>query len=755
MNLHDDDHLTAAANEAFENQKHDPSYKAWTRQLAAHLDTVHQADQQQFRQEEFQKSLWESEAISDTGQGKIATHNLWTDVDIVDCLWQVKSIDQFQDPISRTQELQRLWEEIITLIARHNTRMPRLKLARVFAALQPQHFTTLADAKVLDTLGKSMGAGRLRDGRAVLNQRILDRLDAVWLRIRIPPDEQPELARMTLPWLLFKKEAARAVEEQILEPAKGAHLGELRPIPPNRRRRGMLAIGGSLPSVLAMLQFVKDGCSREDFREHVRAVNPKLSAGSINTNINALIAEWGVLAAEGTSLRLTSRGEAFLESGEPDEVSDWLLTQILGFDNLLCVLREGPQEQRKLISALQQVNPGWKTNFAPTAMIGWFRAMGLMDFVKGEGFSLTSRGLEWANRIHWEPGVLPVPPTLGEGSTEPLETIVNLLKDRPSVPTMLSLFPHSLVFKPSLIAHLDAALWSHERRHFAVLTGLSGSGKTQLARSYGRALRGQTHEGVGDGVYILPVQPGWHDPSPLLGYINPLNTERYVRTGFLTFLLDAVRDPERPYTVVLDEMNLSHPEQYLAPLLSAMETGDQIELHSQDDVVDEIPASVPYPSNLVIIGTVNMDETTHGLSDKVLDRAAVIEFWDIETNDFPGWGNSALATEQTAQLRGLLAQLNAALRPTRLHFGWRVIGDVIGYVRAALAGGVTSFHDAVDQAILGKVLPKMRGEDSPRLRGVFAKVHLLLTQEELTASSNKVAELSEDLVRLGSARFWR
>ncbi|WP_180970636.1 hypothetical protein [Burkholderia sp. WAC0059] len=111
----------------------------------------------------------------------------------------------------------------------------------------------------------------------------------------------------------------------------------------------MLAIGGAVASILAMLQFVKDGCSREDFREHVRSVNPKLAPSSVNTNINALIAEWGVLAAEGDQLLLTSRGAAFLESEDPDDVSDWLLTQILGFDNLLYLLRQGPREHKTLI----------------------------------------------------------------------------------------------------------------------------------------------------------------------------------------------------------------------------------------------------------------------------------------------------------------------------------------------------------------------------------------------------------------------
>lgn len=755
MDLQADDALVAAANQVLAARRDDPRYRKWANDLEAHIATVQHAHEEVFRSAALQEMLWESEAVSATGQCFIATRRFWTDSAIVDRLWTVRNLDTSLERDAVTQELQRLWDEVLKQIQQHESRVPHLKLSRVFAALQPRHFTSVADGRALDGIGKVMHVGRLRDGRARLNQRILDRLESVWSRINVSHGEPPELMRMKLPWLLFKREGAQTSEEVTVDSSDAEGQGQLRPLPANRRRRGMLAIAGSIPSVLAMLQFVKDGCSREDFREHVRAVNPKLSAGSVNTNINALIAEWGLLAASGNSLKLTSRGMAFLESGDPDDVADWLLTQILGFDNVLYWLRQRPREQKNVISELQQVNPGWKTNFAPTALIGWLRAMDLVEFTSGKTLALTARGSDWASRIHWAPGILEAASVSSEREGPVTDGFPPLVFKRPSVDQILAQFPESLMFSRALVAQLDAALWSHERRHFSVLSGLSGSGKTQLARSYGRALRGQPSAAISEGVYVLPVQPGWHDPSPLLGYVNPLNTERYVRTSFLNFLLDAVRDPERPYTVVLDEMNLSHPEQYLAPLLSAMETGDQIELHAQDDDVDEIPSSVAYPSNLLIIGTVNMDETTHGLSDKVLDRASVIEFWDIDTDAYPGWGSSGLEADHAADLKAILKQLGATLRPVRLHFGWRTIGDVIGYVRAALAGGAIEFRQAVDHAVYGKILPKLRGEDSSHLRSALTEVRKLLEVHQLPTSVEKVAQLSDDLARLGSARFWR
>lgn len=755
MDLQEDDALIAAANRALAARRDDPKYRRWTEDLTAHIAKVQRADQEVFRSEAFQRALWESEAISATGLGFVATRPFWTDAAIVDRLWAVRNLDTSLERVTFTQELQRLWDEVTERIQQLGSRVPRLKLARVFAALQPQHFTSLADGKAIETLGKLMHVGGLRDGRAALNQRILDRLDSVWARIDISQDEPPEIVRMKLPWLLFKWGSVQTGEAVTTDSGNAAGEGQLRPLPASRRRRGMLAIGGSVASILAMLQFVKDGCTREDFREHVRSVNPKLSPGSVNTNINALIAEWGVLAAEGDRLFLTPRGAALLESGDPDDVSDWLLTQILGFDNLLYLLRQGPREQKTLISDLQNVNPGWTTNFAPTALVGWLRSLGLADFETGKTMALTARGKEWAERIHWEPGLLERASTTVAVARPTSHEALPVAFERPKLDQLRASFPKHLLFSRTLVAQLDAALWSHDRRHFVVLTGLSGAGKTQLASSYANALRGGAASAESDGVYVLPVQPGWHEPSPLLGYVNPLNTEQYVRTGFLNFLLDAVRDPDRPYTVVLDEMNLSHPEQYFAPLLSAMETGGQIELHAQDDDVDEIPPSIPYPSNLLIIGTVNMDETTHGLSDKVLDRAAVIEFWDIDTDAYPGWTTSSLESEHVAQLKLVLKRLSDALSPARLHFGWRTVGDVIGYVRAALAGGAIEFREAVDQAVYAKVLPKLRGEDTDRLRKALVDTTQLLKEFALAESLRKVTHLSEDLTRLGSARFWR
>ena len=310
-------------------------------------------------------------------------------------------------------------------------------------------------------------------------------------------------------------------------------------------------------------------------------------------------------------------------------------------------------------------------------------------------------------------------------------------------------------FPLDLCRKLHLGMWSHEQRHFVILTGLSGSGKTLLAREYGKALTGVDEP---PRLCIIPVQPGWTDPSFLFGYANPLQNERFEQTKFLELLLHANKYPDLAHVAILDEMNLSHSEQYLAPVLSAMETGKTIELHGREADLDGVPSRITYPKNLVLIGTVNMDETTMGLSDKVLDRAFTLEFWKIDVDRWPGWQNTdiGLTEDEATQARNVLNDLSTALMPARLNFGYRTIEEVVLFLK--LRSKLTpdwSFADAMDAVIYAKVLPKLRGDDSERVQTAFVKCRETLVNHNLNGCVEKVNELIADLEITGSARFWR
>ena len=145
-----------------------------------------------------------------------------------------------------------------------------------------------------------------------------------------------------------------------------------------------------------------------------------------------------------------------------------------------------------------------------------------------------------------------------------------------------------------------------------------------------------------------------------------------------------------------------------------------------------------------------------GISDKVLDRAFTLEFWEIDVDSWPGWDEARIGENDKTSVKEILMLLMNALSPARLHFGWRVIDEVVRFMElrqeqsAELSSG-----DALDRVIYAKVLPKLRGDDSPRCRAALERCQKVLNERNLTRCAGKVTELIQDLNETGSFRFWR
>jgi hypothetical protein len=639
-----------------------------------------------------------------------------------------------------------MYDEIQVRVKPHCRVMPHLKILRVLTAFFPSEFTTLSDRTCMHKL-KTLMFGRGRSEAVGRHLAVRARLDDV-LGAVDPSDIEAVVARLTLSWMLFAY--ATKDERDVAPPPIEPGPVKLMPLPATRRRRGLTAIKGSFAEMLSILEFISDAPTREELLDYLRAQNPNIKESSAKMTINVLKSEFAVIQLDGGEYSLTDRGEAVLESGSSNELADWLLTRVLGVDNLVLALQKGPIASAAVDGLLQKVNPGWTTTFAPRALVHWLRNLGVIERDEAGMWSLTSLGLEWAELIDWEPECLPA--KIDEPVNDKVEPADVQLPDLDSI---LAHIESEAAFPAALSTSLHFGLWATKLRHFAILTGLSGSGKTKLACAYGAAIIGDAPS-TADRLCVLPVQPGWYDPTPLFGYVNPLSRDSYESTPFLELLLRASQHPSEPHVVVLDEMNLSHPEQYLAPVLSAMETGGELYLHSKGDHFDGIPSAIPYPNNLVLIGTVNMDETTLGISDKVLDRAFTLEFWDIDLDAWSGWSDCGLTVEDKKEVQALLRDLMQALKPARLHFGWRVLDEVIGFLRmrGAELNGPT-LADALDRAVYAKILPKLRGEDSPRFRTALVGCEAALKSHGLTLSREKVIDLQSDLETFGSARFWR
>lgn len=722
-----------------------PQGSTWIRQLAETIRWFRSSDEAMRSTREFQQRLWEDNHVAAVGQGSISVARALDEPGFRAWLAQKSTVPL---PAIREEQIQAITGLYDGLKAQLepflDKRIPHLKIFRVIAVIYPEVMTTVADIGKLKQAARAMGMeGTLRSVECHVWVR--QRLAEVLGEVGSEPESLAE--RMSLAWMLYE----RFVQKDSPGPPEPGGPGEkLAPLPAARRRKGLTAIKGQFPGVLSSLEFIRDGVTRQELLDFLRASNPDVKASVLGLTINVYQSELGVIRMDGDRYVLTERGENVLESQDPRFLADWLLTRVLGVDKPLVELRDrGPMTSAELAAVIKSMNPNWTGLFMPQSILGWLRSMGLIR-ANGTGkYDLTEAGRQWASLIHWTPEPLQAEPASGgtEVVVPPPVSGTVVLAPLQEITAAVQKAGH---FPSSMVARLHAGLWSHPRRHFAILTGLSGSGKTLFAREYARAVAPTAH------LLTLPVQPGWYDPGPLLGYVNPLRGESYVSAPFLECLLSAAGDPNRPYVVVLDEMNLSHPEQYMAPLLSAMETGESIRLQSEDTYFDGIPESVAYPSNLVLIGTVNMDETTHGLSDKVLDRAFVMEFWEVDLDMYPRWGERKLSETDLALTRDVLTALMQTLTPARLHFGWRVVDDVLDFlVRATEQASPLSFQQALDGVVYAKILPKLRGEDSPRFRDVLTACEAALDRFGLSESRKKVAELRHDLVTTGSARFWR
>ncbi|MBO3743209.1 McrB family protein [Actinoplanes flavus] len=283
---------------------------------------------------------------------------------------------------------------------------------------------------------------------------------------------------------------------------------------------------------------------------------------------------------------------------------------------------------------------------------------------------------------------------------------------------------------------------------FAILTGLSGSGKTQLAMRLGDWFG---HDDDGRPRYlVVPVRPDWTGPEALLGYEDALRSaEAKVPVWFvpetLQLILRAIDEPTVPYLLVLDEMNLAHVERYFADFLSGVESRQPIlpDLVRRDDdspwEVRSIPGErLPLPRNLFVIGTVNVDETTYMFSPKVLDRAWTYEFRvDADTLD-PDRGRPAPApTAPQSLIQDLcglvedddwqrrhpyvfrdelveqLRALHRSLARVGFEFGHRTMFEAVRFAAIYAAMGradeTPSVDDLLDLILMQKILPRLHG----------------------------------------------
>lgn len=334
---------------------------------------------------------------------------------------------------------------------------------------------------------------------------------------------------------------------------------------------------------------------------------------------------------------------------------------------------------------------------------------------------------------------------------------------------------------------------------FMLLAGISGTGKSRIVRKLAQATvteelqKAEGYEGTDfandrwklhspANFELIQVKPNWHNSMDVIGYLSNIPSPHYVFTPFIEFIVKAWQHPEVPFFLCLDEMNLAPVEEYFAEFLSAIESrsfeggeymtdpiikpfnsfGDDVakmmvntlfpNFTAADknsilgNIVDHLETKgLTLPKNLMVIGTVNMDETTFSFSRKVLDRAMSVEMNEVNYDSFLNDTTdddlkeivqafeenddadlNALLVDRHIEAREIIDELgddakfaidylkriNALLDGTPFKLGYRAANEALIYLQASYEFGQTDRIAALDNFTLMKILSRIEGDET-------------------------------------------
>lgn len=364
---------------------------------------------------------------------------------------------------------------------------------------------------------------------------------------------------------------------------------------------------------------------------------------------------------------------------------------------------------------------------------------------------------------------------------------------------------YGLAFSPRIVKAFHTALKTAEWSPLAVLAGVSGTGKSELPQLYAKF--------GGINFVNIPVQPNWDSQEALLGYYNTISG-KFEAQPLLKYLIQSQKENSENYNVslknqlnivLLDEMNLAHIEQYFAEFLSKLE-----ERRGKDEGTSQYPTLAvklggtdSYPlalgRNVLWVGTMNQDETTKSLSDKVLDRGIVINFprpnefkrrikinKEVKPEDrylpietWEGWKVN-FTDEQTAAsekviepYKELVEDINKEISNIGRAIGHRVWQSIENYiwnypdVRQLLISKSADMNDkefiaelnkridpAFEDQLVQKIMPKLRGiETRSESKNVLMKIASKITSFTAKGHTINISKDFENAIKFGDGQF--
>ena len=357
---------------------------------------------------------------------------------------------------------------------------------------------------------------------------------------------------------------------------------------------------------------------------------------------------------------------------------------------------------------------------------------------------------------------------------------------------------------------------------FILLAGISGTGKSRIVRKLAQATddidtfakdneRWECH--APENFKLIQVKPNWHNSMDVVGYKSNIGGEHYEFTPFVEFVAKAWQYPNTPFFLCLDEMNLAPVEEYFAEYLSAIESrtiengayetdpiikpfkefGESLSAkmitkllgnNSDNDIAKRFrEKGLTLPQNLIVMGTVNMDDTTFSFSRKVLDRAMSIEMNEVNYDAFlngdteddvpklvdkntllidrPVKGTEVKDDVEADKVMQYLKDINEVLDGTPFKLGYRAANEALLYVSAAQTWGNDDLAEALDQFTLMKILSRIEGDESKLMADDDKTILDCLkeTIEQHLAGEDrkclkKIAEMAKILQRDHFVSYW-
>lgn len=602
-------------------------WSLWRDAYVQQVRTVQEADEQTWSNPKFQQILWDDPSVSSIGPGQSVTLvAAYDDRSLGAVLFQARGSIEHLPLDERGAALDDLYQSVLARVHPHYTpRRPKARLARMLAAMFPGDMTCLMDAPRVWAVQRLIGAQRLSGDFMAQHPSIKAKIRDVLGRAS---DRVGEVEQSMFAWFLWEEFAnlpdKGAVATQTTDRTANA-VPAFSLLPANAQRRSLACVKDNVPLLMAMVREAEQGINREDLVGVILGEAAQLNASSAGNIISQAMGGLGLLRLEGSTYRPTERGQEMITAFEPAHVLRGpLIGRVFGMGHLLRMVQREPAKLRPIdiSTRLKDLVPTWTSTQPGSYIFAWAKIAGLVHVEDGPGggrISLTEDGEDYAAALpadfedRWT--IEPTEETVVE------QSVAASAPQTRSSPPMQSYGPDDIVADGCFIDReaIAAAVELLRRKKNLILQGPPGTGKTWLAKRLGFALLG-----VRDPERLTAVQF-----QPSLSYEDFVRGWRPDGIGglrladgvFLDAVSAALAEPERPFVIVIEEINRGNPAQILGEMLTLIENGKR---SPEEALRLTYPRSVGervyVPKNLYVIGTMNLADRSLALVDLAMRR---------------------------------------------------------------------------------------------------------------------------------------